>query len=91
MEKQEIQKLEILRDKSKAKKFYQGVPKRRRGFAHITTLFNDKEGNLITEEERVLKRWTEFFSELPNGDQDRVAAQENTFKSYFIIRHPGLK
>lgn len=37
----------------------------------VTSTCNDKNGNLITEEQKVLKRWQEFFEELLNGDESR--------------------
>ena len=66
---QEVQELEILRDKNQTRKFYKGVSKRRTGFAPSTSFCNVKEGNLITDKGGVLNRWKEFFSELLNGSK----------------------
>lgn len=41
----------------------------------ITSTCKDKSGNLITEKQKVLNRWQEFFEELLNGDCDRLTPQ----------------
>ncbi len=77
-EKEEIQKLEVLRESNQTRKFYQGVTKRRSGYTPSTAFCNDKSGKLITEKQGVLSRWQEFFSELLNGDHSRMTPQEET-------------
>lgn len=73
--KEEVQNLEILRDRNQARKFYKSVNKQRKGHVPITSTCKDKSGNLITEKQKVLNRWQEFFEELLNGDCDRLTPQ----------------
>lgn len=77
-DKEEVQNLEILRDKNQARKFYQSVSKQKKGFSPTTSFCNDKDGNLITDKEKVLQRWSECFIELLNGEQSSETPQEES-------------
>lgn len=78
----EVQNLEILRDRNQTRKFYQGVNKQRKGHQPITSTCNDKNGNLITEEQKVLDRWKEFLEELLNGDGSRTTPHPENSSTY---------
>lgn len=74
-ERDQVEKLEVLRDRNQARKFYQNVNKQRKGFVPTTANCNDENGNLITNKQEVLARWEGFFSKLLNGDDNRVTPQ----------------
>ena len=64
-----------MRIRNDARKFYQGVNKQRKGYVPQTSACKDKNGNLITEEQKALDRWQEYFEELLNGDGSRSTPQ----------------
>lgn len=70
-----MENLEILRDRNEVRRFYQNVNKQRKGFVPTSTACNDKSGNLITNKQEILRRWEEFFSELLNGNDNRMTPQ----------------
>lgn len=50
--------------------FYQGVKKVKRGYQSKTILCQDKQGNLIGNQEKAIERWAEYFEELLNKSVD---------------------
>ena len=50
------------------RKYFKFVKEIKTGFQPRVNLCLDKNGNLISEEEKVLKRWKEFFSDLLNRE-----------------------
>ena len=61
-----------MRDRNQVRKFYQGINQQRKGFTPITSSCYDKQGNIITDKQKVVERWQEYFTELLNGDENRV-------------------
>lgn len=70
-----------MRDRNLARKFYQNVNKQRKGYTPVTNC-KDKNGNLITSKQEVLKRWEEFFSDLLNGETSSVPQQTEDQPTY---------
>jgi hypothetical protein len=51
---------------------YQYIKKATQPFKRRETLVKDKEGNIITNEERISKRWVEYFDELLNAEEPQM-------------------
>ena len=75
VKKKEAENLEILRDRKEARKFYKNINQSRKHFVPSTTSCKDKQGNMVTCKEEVVKRCEEYFSELLNGEH-RATTQE---------------
>ncbi|EJU6350860.1 endonuclease/exonuclease/phosphatase family protein, partial [Salmonella enterica] len=67
-EKNQFEEMEILGNRHQARRFYQKVNMQRKCFSPTSSSCKDKDGNLITDQQKVLKRWEEFFTELLNGN-----------------------
>lgn len=61
--------LDGLKDRNEVRKFYQKINAMTQGFKPRTNVCKDKQGNLITEPDDILKRWSEYFMELLKGDR----------------------
>jgi hypothetical protein len=59
MFKSQLEKMETAYNNNEAKKFYQEVNSIRKGFKTQTLLIRDKAGNIISNKEKVLQRWSE--------------------------------
>ena len=51
-DRKNMEGLEILRDRNEVRRFYQNVNKQRNGFVPILSAYNDKRGNLITNQQK---------------------------------------
>jgi hypothetical protein len=69
MFKSQLEKMETAYN-NEAKNFYQEVNSISKGFKPQTLLIRDKAGNIISNKEKVLQRWSEYYEkdfELQNG------------------------
>ena len=68
--------------KNNSKKAYQLVKELSSANHHRSSVIQDKKGECLTEEKDILKRWTEYCSELYNyntrGDPEFATSQEST-------------
>ena len=53
--------MEIYYNNNEAKKFYQEMNSIRKGFKPQTLLFRDKEVNIVSNKEEVLRMWSEYY------------------------------
>jgi C-terminal processing protease CtpA/Prc len=70
MFKSQLEKMETAYNNNEAKKFYQEVNSIRKGFKPQTLLIRDNAGNIISNKEKVLQRWSEYYEkhfELQDG------------------------
>ena len=74
MEKRECEKIEMYRRQNEVRKFYQRVKHQTEGFGTGISSCKDKDGNLVTDEDSVLRIWKEHFYQLlvssSSGDED---------------------
>lgn len=70
----QMRKVELLSGRSDARKFYQTVKRQKEGYAPPTSYCNDTDGNLLVNDEDVLRRWREYFAELLANDDSSSAA-----------------
>jgi hypothetical protein len=63
-----LEELERLRNNNESISFYRKLNKSRKDFQPRTILCRDKEGTLLSEENDILRRWTEYFDELLNTE-----------------------
>jgi hypothetical protein len=70
MFKSQLEKMETAYNNNEAKKFYQEVNSIGKGFKPQALLIRDKSGNIISNKEKVLQRWSECYEkhfELQDG------------------------
>jgi hypothetical protein len=68
--KSKMGQMEIAFNNNKAQNFYQVENSIRKGFKPQTLLITDKEGNIVSNKEKVLNRWFEYYEkhfELQDG------------------------
>ncbi|KAL1447571.1 hypothetical protein WDU94_012383, partial [Cyamophila willieti] len=53
----------------RARQMYQKIKKATQPFKQRQTLVKDKDGNMLTNEERISRRWVEYFDELLNAEE----------------------
>lgn len=53
----------------RARQMYQNIKKATDPYKRRETLIKDKDGNIITNEERVSERWAEYFADLLNSEE----------------------
>ena len=58
--------------------FYKDVRHIKKGYTNRVTHYKNKEGELIGEEEGIIKRWKEYFEELLNEEMGEDTQQQNT-------------
>lgn len=68
MERRECERIEMYRSQNEVRKFYQRVKHQTEGFGTGTSSCKDKEGNLVTDTDSVLRIWKEHFSQLLVSD-----------------------
>lgn len=51
------------------KNFYQGAKSRNGGRKQGLLFVKDKDGNLLDEEEEIIDKWREYFTELLKGSE----------------------
>lgn len=77
MYKRKMQEIEELNQQSEVRKFYRAVDKMKRGFEPRVECCKDKNGELILEEKRILRRWVEHFRVILNREEDREERRYN--------------
>ena len=70
-EDNEMRKVELLCGRGDSRKFYQQVKRQREGYAPPSIFCNDASGNLLVNDDDILSRWREYFSELLGNDDTR--------------------
>lgn len=63
--------------RGKIKDFYAGVKRIKEGFKPKLCICTNKEGEVVTDENQVLRRWTEYFQELLNPEDTIVENNED--------------
>lgn len=79
--KAQIEEIEHLSRQSESRKFYAAVNRMRRGFQPRMSGCKNKDGQVLGEEDKIMKRWAEHFEELLNEkgtepETDEEAADE---------------
>jgi hypothetical protein len=72
-----IKKIEEMNENNGDRIFYQCVNRMKKGFQPKLNLCKDKEGNIISEEEKILYRWAEYFEELLNTAEEEFECDSN--------------
>ena len=62
----QIEHMESLRSRNEARKFYRLVNNERKPYIPRISIIKDEDGNIISEEQQVLKRWCRHFDDLLN-------------------------
>ena len=62
MENRECEKIEMYRSQNEVRKFYQRVKHTTEGFDTGASSCKDKDGNLVTDEDSVLRRGKNIFT-----------------------------
>lgn len=74
-----------------ARTFYQSITSIKRGEQTKTIICKDKEGNLIGEMDKILNRWTEYFTELLNvNENEETEIEEIDIGEQIQIESPEL-
>jgi hypothetical protein len=63
--------------RSESRMFYQGVRRFKEGYQPRTTVYRDKEGNMVGGEREVMNRWAEYFRELLNKYNPEITGTGN--------------
>jgi hypothetical protein len=72
------------------RKAYKEINNRKTGFRPHTNLCNDKNGNIIAEQEQITSRWKECFEELLNPPTTKHEAEVRIEEDNIIIEPPKL-
>jgi hypothetical protein len=48
------------------------MKKKKKGFQPKLNVYKDKEGNIISEESQILKRWVEYYKDLLNKGESKL-------------------
>lgn len=83
----QMRKVELLSGRGDTRKFYQHVKRQKEGYAPPTTFCNDANGNLLVNDDDVLKRWKEYFAELLANDQSSDPQHEASGMSFPLLDH----
>lgn len=67
--KLKIQDLEKNYKENRKRDFYKNIASERNGYQPRTNMCKDKENQIITEEEKIMCRWKQYFEELLNCEQ----------------------
>jgi hypothetical protein len=70
--------MDIAYNNNESKKFYQEVTSRRKGFKPQILLIIDMEGNIMSNKEKVLQRWSiyyEMYFELQNETDNDIGEE----------------
>jgi hypothetical protein len=59
--KSKLEQIEVAYNNSEAKKFYQEVNSIVKEFKPQTLLIRGKESNVVSNKEKVLQRWSEYY------------------------------
>ena len=62
--KNEIELVEALHSQNENRKFYQAVKKMNKGFTPCLQICKDGNGNIISDRQEVIERWTEYFEKI---------------------------
>ncbi|WP_333764848.1 RNA-directed DNA polymerase, partial [Streptomyces sp. IBSBF 2390] len=76
-EDDQMRKVESLGSRGETRKFYQQVKRQREGYTPTTAFCNDSSGNLLVNDEDILARWREYFSDLLGGNTINTSVNNN--------------
>jgi hypothetical protein len=71
--KRQLEEVNKFKDQSERRKFYKEIDNLTKGFQPRSTGFRNKDGEIIREEEKILRRWEEYFKALfdtEKGDEN---------------------
>ncbi|XP_068250251.1 uncharacterized protein [Palaemon carinicauda] len=75
----EIDIIDENRKRGRIRQHYQGVRKIKRGYQARTQMIKDKDGEILTRDEDVMKRWEQYFKELLNIPDQVNPLNEETY------------
>ena len=85
----ELEELELLRSNNENESFYRKLNKSRKDFEPRTILCRDKEGMFSSEEDDILRRWTEHYDELLNIEfSNQNATSQEIYQVYLATDVP---
>lgn len=82
---QQLKELENINRYTESRKFYQTVNKGRKGFESNINMCRDSEGNIITDEEKILERWVENFDKRLNLTKTTTTTASTNAQNDHII------
>src|SRR5262249_55059091 len=68
-DKEVLIEIERFGNRKETRNFYRKVNESRNGYSQQPLLCRDKDGQVLADEERCIRRWAEYFKELLNPDR----------------------
>ena len=75
----ELQELEELNMQTKARKFFKKLNKSRKDFKPRINQCRNRDGEILCEEQQILKRWTKYFEELLNIREETETTERKIY------------
>jgi hypothetical protein len=90
-ENKALEELESLRSHNETRKFYRMVNSQRKNFMPRTVLCRSKNGELLSEQRKVLCRWAEHFQDLLNNPEEMEDTVEQTGGNHTEQEAPSVE
>ena len=93
-ERKRIEELDEMKDRNEVRKFYERTRDLKRGFQPRAVFFKDKNGNFVSDKNKILKRWQEYFYELLNKNNEDYREDGNREEREFNeepVEQPDLE
>ncbi|KAI5735643.1 hypothetical protein M8J77_020880 [Diaphorina citri] len=75
--KQKIKEIDELSKENEQRKFYAAINRMKKGFQPRINTCKDVNGEIITDNENILKRWTQHFKDLLNEEETEPTSISN--------------
>uniref|UniRef100_A0A8D8PVV0 Craniofacial development protein 2 n=1 Tax=Cacopsylla melanoneura TaxID=428564 RepID=A0A8D8PVV0_9HEMI len=73
--KQKVKEIDELSKENEQRKFYAAINKMKNGFQPRMNACRDRNGEILTNNEEILNRWTQHFKELLNEEESELSTQ----------------
>jgi hypothetical protein len=68
--KRQLEEVNKFKDQNERRKFYKAIENLKKAFQPRSTGCRNRDGEIIREEEKILRRWKEYFKELINTEKE---------------------
>ena len=82
-----LEQVEIAYDNNEGKKFNQEMNSIRKGIKPQTLLIRDREGNIVSNKEKIMQRWSEYMRSIMNFKMEQTMTVEKSRQCVYNLQN----